>query len=187
MKTLLTFILALCLLSQLPAQENYYLAMEKCKDASNYKRCMEGARIPNFKGVTIHGDTISTDDIKGKVAVIHFWFMYCHPCLAEMPGMNEVVDAYKDNDNVKFIPFTTDEMSSLEEQFFPKHEFQFEIIPGASDIIKKTFKGGWGFPCTIIVNKRGTIHKIFTGGHSETEIASKEIKEKLTRMINECL
>lgn len=187
MKTLLSLIILLAFLSLSNAQENYYLAMENCKGSSNTKKCLEGARIPNFKGVNILGDTISNEDIKGKVAVIHFWFMYCHPCIAEMPGLNEVVEAYQENDKVEFISFTTDEMASLEEQFFPKHEFKFEIIPGANDIIRKTFKSGWGFPCTIVVNRKGNIHKIFSGGNSETEIASKEIREKLTKLIEECL
>src|SRR5258706_16453591 len=56
----------------------------------DWKECALDKKLPSFKLVTLHGDTINSKQTEGKVVVLNFWFIDCHPCIAEVPGLNKL-------------------------------------------------------------------------------------------------
>ena len=52
-------------------------------------------------------ETLSMEQLKGKVVVIDFWATWCGPCVAEMPHMKELYAEYKDK-GVEFIGVSLD-------------------------------------------------------------------------------
>ncbi|BDS10820.1 TlpA family protein disulfide reductase [Aureispira anguillae] len=186
-----TFIITLNLLLVFVTfgQNDYKKSMEECRSLGYFEsqECMIGEKIPLFEEVTYEGKKITPQSIKNKVVVINLWFMACAPCIAELDGLNKVVENYKKRKDVLFISFTTDSKQVLEEDFLPNYELNFEIIPNSEETIFNVFKNGWGFPTTIVVDKSGKIHKITAGGATDPEKASKKIEKILTQSINECL
>lgn len=170
-------------------QSDYGALMEACKQLGylESQECMTGQKIPEFDGITYDGKQIGNHTLKNKVSVINFWFMACPPCMAELGGLNAVVEFYKERDDVAFISFTTDEKQDIIESFLPFHQLEFEIIPDAKLTIIEVFKIWWGFPTTIVIDKSGKIHKVFTGGSTDEEEASKEIERTLRGLIDDCL
>jgi peroxiredoxin len=58
---------------------------------------MIGDRIPQVALPDIDGKTISVpDDLKGRVAIIHFWTEGCSSCMREMPEMESLYATHKD-------------------------------------------------------------------------------------------
>lgn len=56
-----------------------------------------GARAPMFRGVNVaSGDTVSLDDYAGRVVLLNVWATWCGPCEAEMPSMQRLHDALRD-------------------------------------------------------------------------------------------
>ena len=55
-----------------------------------------GALAPYFQLATLAGDTISLNDLNGKVKVLDFWASWCGPCRAANPHMKEIYNKYKD-------------------------------------------------------------------------------------------
>ncbi len=167
----------------------YDAVMNKCKEAGFFEsqECMVGHKIPEFNGTTYNGKKIGNDNIKNKIAVFNFWFMACAPCIAELDGLNEVVDLYKNRDDIQFISFTTDTKQNVINDFLPFHTLNFEIIPDAENTIFNVFKSWWGFPTTIVIDKTGKIHKIFSGGSTDKKEGSKKIKTTLIKLIDECI
>ncbi|AXT20467.1 DUF4369 domain-containing protein [Flavobacteriaceae bacterium AU392] len=55
-----------------------------------------GKVAPNFTGTTPEGNTISLNDIKGKVTIIDFWAAWCAPCRKENPNVVKVYEKYHD-------------------------------------------------------------------------------------------
>lgn len=55
-----------------------------------------GKVAPNFTGTTPEGNTISLNDIKGKVTIIDFWAAWCAPCRRENPNVVKVYNKYHD-------------------------------------------------------------------------------------------
>lgn len=54
----------------------------------------QGAPAATF--VTLEGQPIVLDDLRGKVVLVNFWATSCPGCIKEMPGMVETYNQYKD-------------------------------------------------------------------------------------------
>ncbi|UAB84407.1 TlpA family protein disulfide reductase [Zunongwangia sp. SCSIO 43204] len=82
--------------------------------------------------VNSKGEELPMKELKGKVIFMNFWATWCPPCVAEMPGINQL---YKDLENDKDIAFI---MLSLDKDFqkaidFNKRKgFDFEVYRAKS-------------------------------------------------------
>lgn len=128
---------------------------------TEWKNCVTGKHIPAFSATTLTGQKIDASDLKDKVVVINFWSISCPPCLAELPALNKLVNEYK-NKNVVFIAITFESMKRMNDDFFPRFQFDFKLVINAQSIID-TF-GSSGYPTTYIVDKKGMIKDAWIGG-----------------------
>jgi thiol-disulfide isomerase/thioredoxin len=56
-----------------------------------------GKKITAFTATTTDGKTVNfPGDYKGKIVMIDFWATWCGPCMAEVPGLVKVYNAYHD-------------------------------------------------------------------------------------------
>ncbi|WP_244954776.1 TlpA disulfide reductase family protein [Winogradskyella helgolandensis] len=55
-----------------------------------------GKIAPDFTAPTPEGNTVSLNDIKGKVTIIDFWAAWCGPCRRENPNVVRIYDKYHD-------------------------------------------------------------------------------------------
>src|SRR5262245_39195485 len=51
------------------------------------------AGAPEFNLQRIAGGNLSSQDLKGKIAVIDFWATWCDPCKEEIPAYNKLADS----------------------------------------------------------------------------------------------
>lgn len=59
---------------------------------------------PELNGITdLHGKPIGPDQLKGKIVVMDFWATWCIPCMEELPYLQKVYNAYKNNPKVMFM------------------------------------------------------------------------------------
>jgi peroxiredoxin len=117
--------------------------------------CILGVPLPEFEIADIDNNRIRTKDLKGKINIINFWFKACVPCVAEIPDLNILYKKYKSKE-INFIAITTDSTSEIV-NFLKKHPFDFTIIPNGNDLFRKKFQLMWGYPFTIITNKKNVI------------------------------
>ena len=54
-----------------------------------------------WKISNLQGEDFNLGDFKGKVIFLNFWATWCPPCRAEMPGIQDLYNDYKDK--VSFI------------------------------------------------------------------------------------
>ena len=57
---------------------------------------MDKPSAPAATFITLEGNTIALDDLRGKVVLVNFWATSCPGCIKEMPGMVETYNQYKD-------------------------------------------------------------------------------------------
>ncbi|WP_317249680.1 TlpA family protein disulfide reductase [Aquimarina acroporae] len=136
--------------------------------------------MPDFKVQTIDGKTITNKMLQGKMSIINFWFTTCPPCVAEIPGFNEIVAKYG-TDKVNFISIGKNSKTEIE-QFLEKHPWDFLHISNEEGIVQNIFKIQLGYPTTYIINKEGVIIKSFSGGAIGEE-ATAMIKEKVIPLL----
>ena len=142
--------------------------------------CMIGAQIPEFEANTIEGVKINRELLKGKLTIINFWFTTCPPCVAEIPGLNSIVNKFGTN-KINYIAIGRDNNQDIKE-FLTKNPWRFEQIPNGNEITQNIFKIRWGFPTTFLLNKNAAIVFAFSGGKTDST-AVEEIQNKLIPVI----
>jgi peroxiredoxin len=148
-----------------------------------WKKCVLEKEIPEFTAITISGDTIEMNELKGKVVVINFWSIDCRPCIAELPGLNKLVKDYKES-NIVFLAITWEAVNRVRKDFQPKYKFDFVIVPDALNIIDKIAASG--YPTTYIIDRKGIIKAAWNGG-STSDKAGEEYYQKSKPIIDSLL
>jgi peroxiredoxin len=148
-----------------------------------WQNCIRGKEMPGLSLKTVTGEKIETKDLKGKVIVINLWFTTCHPCIAELPALNRLVEEYK-NKNVVFLGISTDTKAMLDADFFPKYKFDFKIIADGKDVVKKI--GNTGFPTFYIIDAEGKVRDAWSGGATD-KTAETAVYLKAKPIIDELL
>jgi peroxiredoxin len=147
------------------------------------KECALNKKVPSFNFVSFNGDTISSEQLKGKIVVLNFWFIDCHPCIAEISGMNRLVKEYGNN-NIEFLAITWETIKRIKENFLTKYKLDFKIIPEAMKYIEKG--NGLGYPTTYILDTQGFIREVWSGGKISDD-AGKIYYEKAKPVIDSLL
>jgi thiol-disulfide isomerase/thioredoxin len=114
----------------------------------------EGETVRPFSVRTLNNQPINSDELKGKVVVLNFWFIGCPPCMAEIPKLNSLKERFKADDNVVFVALTADN-EHLVRKFLAGQKFDYNIIADA----KPTLDGfGFsGYPKNIVISRDGKI------------------------------
>lgn len=101
------------------------------------------------------GKTVSVSSLKGKVVFLNFWATWCPPCIAEMPGINELHQQFLNNDAIVFIMADADGTLEIAASFLQNHQYNLPLYKAASNMHTDLFTGT--LPTTLIINKKGEI------------------------------
>ncbi len=179
----------------LPAQHtmadcvrNIFVKADSINDAGKnpfeeWKICVIGNPMPAFIAKSITGDIVEMNKLKGKIVVINFWFIDCHPCIAELPALNKLVEEYKGK-NIEFLAMTWETPKRIRADFLSKYKLDFTIIPVDRNEIDKIIASG--YPTTFIIDKEGIIKAAWNGGRTD-EGAVTEFYEKAKPVIDKLL
>lgn len=136
-----------------------------------------GEKAPSFSMMDMDGNPITSENAKGKVVVLNFWFAACKPCIAEIPELNEVYHTYKDNPNVIFASITFDKKERVE-TFLKEHPIKYPIVSNAKPL-GNLFNVKY-YPTNIVIDKNGNYHSYIYGSFPKIgEHISKSILEAL--------
>jgi cytochrome c biogenesis protein CcmG, thiol:disulfide interchange protein DsbE len=111
-----------------------------------------GQEFPDFELKDLNGRTVRWSEIKGRPALVNFWFTTCPPCVAEMPHLNALKKDFAGEDIV-FLAISPDDSLKIR-QFLEKRDFDFDLIPNAQAYIN--FFGN-EYPLNVFVDRQGII------------------------------
>jgi len=159
------------------------IAFFACKQSPPQERSLIpegqiGSRLPSFSTVDLHGQKITSADLKNKVVLIDLWATWCAPCRKEMPGYQMLVDKYGSR-GFAVIGFKVDVMADTEDpiQFAKELGVHYPIAIGAADIRNK-FGGLQGLPTTLIYDRSGILRSKVIG-FEYTSVIEKTIQRFL--------
>lgn len=107
------------------------------------------------------GPSYSTTSLKGKVVFINFWASWCPPCRAEMPSINELYNAMKDEKNIAFVFINLDDQVATAKKYLQENNLQIPLHRAEGFIPTDIYTGS--LPTTVVLNKNGSIVMKHTG------------------------
>ncbi len=133
------------------------------------------AQIPDFRVQLLNGDSLAIADLRGRFVVINWWATTCSPCIAEMPGLNELVDKYSGNESISFLAIAADTREDLS-RFLERRRFAY-IQALYNESVKEIF--GNGLPRNVILDPDGEVAYDRVGGSPTTHNILDEAIERL--------
>ncbi len=134
--------------------------MEKLKEEIKEKMKSGGAK--NFSLQNLEGQQVSLASLKGKTVVVDFWATWCGPCKASFPGMQQVINKYKDDKDVVFLFVDTWERKEVKDMqtdaqdFIKQNNYSFNVLLDDKDKTVADYNVQ-GIPTKFVINKDGNL------------------------------
>jgi thiol-disulfide isomerase/thioredoxin len=128
---------------------------------------IDDARQPISKAVTIgsvspplklkdkSGVGFDLSDLKGKVALVHFWASWCGACLEEMKTLTQLRQSYAEKGLV-IVAVDEDEAPERGDSYFSSQKYQWRNLHDAGETNRRTW-GATGYPFLVIVDRDGKV------------------------------
>jgi thiol-disulfide isomerase/thioredoxin len=108
----------------------------------------------NLRLINSKGEPVKMEDYKGKVIFINIWATWCPPCIAEMPGINNLYQKIIDEDIV-FLMISVDDDFEKAKRFNSRRGFVFDVY--ALDGNLPRMYHSQSIPTTFVINARGEL------------------------------
>jgi len=119
-------------------------------------RFKKGEPAPNFTFPDLDRNMVSLADYKGKVVLLNIWATWCPPCVDEMPSLEKLHQALKD-EKFAILAVSIDESGAeAVRPFMNKHKLSFLALTDTAGAIKNLYKIT-GVPESFVIDKDGRI------------------------------
>jgi peroxiredoxin len=133
-------------------------------------------KAPEFSLETLDGKQVSLASLKGKVVVVDFWATWCPPCVAEIPGFQELQAKYAEK-GVVFVGVSLDRRAEPVKEFLARNKVTYAVGVGDASHVD-AFGGFDAIPTTFLIDRDGNIRHRKTGG-MERDAYEKLLKQLL--------
>lgn len=143
-------------------------------------------KAPSLEGfVYLNGQPVLSDSLKGKILVIDFWATWCIPCMHEMPYLQKVYDAFKNDKRVVFMITNSGANNTIEDarKWKQKISYSFPVYMHTKSNVGDIF-GFNVIPALYVIDHKGLLQFKTIGfeGPSVEETLSLELELLLSKM-----
>ncbi|MBA65161.1 MAG: hypothetical protein CMG55_05105 [Candidatus Marinimicrobia bacterium] len=131
---------------------------------------------PDFSLADLEGNTITLEQLKGKVVLLNFWGTWCGPCRKEIPDFIRLAKKYKD-DGLEIVGVTLtsgppENIKAFSDKWGINYKLLTDISGNETQTVtalygQATGKRITGIPTTFIIDREGYIQKRYVGPRSE--------------------
>lgn len=131
--------------------------------AIGYAMLGTSSPAPQVTFISIQGEKISTDKLRGKVVMVNFWATSCVTCIKEMPAMVETYNKFK-GQGLEFIAVAMAyDPPNYVVNFTETRKLPFKVAVDSSGDIARAFGDVTLTPTTFVIDKNGQIIKRYVG------------------------
>lgn len=109
----------------------------------------------NLKLINSEGEIVDFQNFKGKVIFMNMWATWCAPCVEEMPGINNLYNQLKADEEMEFVMISHDREFETAKKFIKKNKYDFEIYK-VMGRFPEMYNAG-NLPATYIINSEGEL------------------------------
>lgn len=103
---------------------------------------------------SMEGSQFLLSELDGKVVFLGFWATWCPPCRAEMPSVQNLYNAMKEEKDVVFLLVSSEEHETVRD-FMEKNRYDFPVY--LADGSLPTRLNVEAIPTTFIIDRKGDI------------------------------
>ena len=128
-----------------------------------YASFNSSSAAPDVTFISIAGDKISTQSLRGKVVMVNFWATSCVTCVKEMPQMVETYEKYK-GQGLEFVAVAMAyDPPNYVLNFTETRKLPFTVAIDSAGDIARQFGDVTLTPTTFLIDKNGKIIKRYVG------------------------
>jgi len=137
----------------------------------------EAFSAPDFTLDVLGGGQVTLSELRGKVVIVNLWASWCPPCRAEMPAIEKVYRANKDQGLVVLGVNTTFQDSEAE-AFVREFGLSFPITLDRDGAVSRRYQLH-GLPSTFFIDRRGVIRSVVVGGPMSEALIQSKVEDLL--------
>ncbi|MFK3739221.1 TlpA disulfide reductase family protein [Massilia sp. TN1-12] len=120
-------------------------------------------QAPDVTFISIDGQKISSQDLRGKVVMVNFWATSCTTCVKEMPQMVETYNKFK-GQGLEFVAVAMNyDRPDYVLNYTQAKQLPFKVALDSSGDLAKQFGDVNMTPTTFVIDKDGKILKRYLG------------------------
>lgn len=110
--------------------------------------------VPIFEATDLSGKVWRSSDLQGKVTLVSIWGVYCLPCRAEQPALQDFFIRTHSTNKVQVVTFCLDTHSDRVLSYMRKRGYTFPVIVN-DHLETKLFPREGGIPQTFVIGPNG--------------------------------
>lgn len=148
------------------------------EDLSTNVALKSSGPFPEWKLISVSGDSLSSDRFRNKIIFYDFWYKSCFPCMKAMPAIQKLYEKYNNQgfQVVGLNPYDNDTAHLT--KFLNQRDITFPSVVGAKPLAQQL--NVRGYPSYFLVDKNN--HIIYSGsGYSDQleNFLEEKIKQQL--------
>ncbi len=124
--------------------------------------------MPAFTLNTLDGNTLASENLRGKIVLVNFWATWCPPCRSEMPLLQSIAKEYATKD-VVVIAIDVGEDRATVMQYAQNLGLTFPILLDEQTNVATTFQVS-AMPTSFFVDREGVIRAAYLGAMNRAYI-----------------
>jgi peroxiredoxin len=127
---------------------------------------------PDVTFISIDGQKISSQDLRGKVVMVNFWATSCTTCVKEMPQMVETYNKFR-NQGLEFVAVAMSyDPPNYVLNYAETRKLPFKVALDSGGDLAKQFGDVSMTPTTFVIGKDGKVLKRYVGEPEFNELHS---------------
>jgi len=128
-------------------------AMARAKQAELLS--LEGVEAPPFQTVDINGTTHRLSDHQGKVVLINIWATWCPPCRKEMPDLDKLYQARRDQGFIAF-GLSTEDVATQQDFAENTLSVSYPLLTVDGDV-PEIYRTTARYPANFLIDREGRL------------------------------
>lgn len=123
---------------------------------------------PDFRLVSLDGETLGPSDFVGDVLMVDFWASWCGPCRIQHEVLTVLQQEYSGR-GVSFLAVNSGELEHVARAFASEHPFAYPVLLDENSAVSDQL-GVLGLPTLMILDREGQVVFFEPGIRSPREI-----------------